>query len=143
MVAVAVLVVFGEVLHVMVDSRLTAEPFLVRVQDDTVLSRHVHTDAVVWKRFVGVEVEHKQILAALKHDHLVLLVLQRHVARIVGAQPSVLLFDVVHFFVPVVQEAVPLRAKERRLVTSEDERKIDFSKAKNCVPTSTVRRRPN
>lgn len=60
---------------------------------------------VVLEAFCRVEVEHEQQASSLECDHLVLIVVQAHVLLSVR-QPRVLLLQLVHRYVPLVQTVV-------------------------------------
>ncbi len=65
----------------MVEAIVTAELGRVRVQHDLVLAGHLRAHQIVREALARVEVEYPEetVVAALEHDHLIVLVLLAHV----------------------------------------------------------------
>ena len=77
-------------------------------------SKH-RTRLVVGEALVVVKVDYEDAAGPLERDHLVLLVLPAHVAR-VGSEPPVPLLGLVHCRVKVVEMFVPDREIEKDFV---------------------------
>lgn len=83
-----------------------SEPLLVGGEHDAVRASDVHTNPIVAERVGGVEVEHEDKARALVRDDLVALVLERD-PRLWRREPAVLVLEVMHRLVELVQVPVP------------------------------------
>lgn len=84
---------------------MSSESLLVAVQHQLVVAFKSGSYPVVLEALCRVEVEHEQQASSLERDHLVLIVVQAHVLLPVR-QPRVLLLQLVHRHVPLVQTVV-------------------------------------
>lgn len=83
----------------------SSKSWTVSIDDDAVSTGLLDTDPVVGKAVAWVKVEDPEKSGALKHNDLVLLVLEGDVG-LWSVEPTILLFCPLHLAVEVVQEAV-------------------------------------
>lgn len=96
----------GEESGVLRNAVQTTKGRAVSVDDDAVSTSLLDTDPVIGEAVAWVEVEDPEQAGALKHNDLVLLILEGDVG-LWAMEPAIFLFCPLHLAVEIVQEAVP------------------------------------